>query len=1453
MKSALPSNPAKKLEVPYQYFMLSKDAQLAFEDIVQLAAQICRTPMAMINLIDDGKLHFQATVGLELTEIAKNEGLCQICLQERDLVIIADTLNDRRSQDNPAVISYPFARFYAGIPLILSGGEAIGTLAVIDQKPRKITIEQIEALQALARQLISNLELLYTINKSKQSKGKYQSKQTKISVKQDQLTKFFENAPTAVHYLNAKGVIIWANQAILNLLGYSQSEYVSQNIADFYLEKEQLKEIFQKIAVNESNQKNEAKIRCKNGAIKYILIDWHGEWENGKLVKICCLINDITEYKQAALERDRFFTTSLELICIAGFDGYFKQINREFEKTLGYNQVQLLAIPFLNFIHPEDQKATIAVVEQLKQGLPVGDFENRYRCQDGSYKWLSWKSISLIEEGLIYATARDVTAIKRSAIALKEGEERWQLALRGNNDGIWDWNLETNQVFFSARWKEMLGFTDDEISNHLDEWIVRVHPEDFPKVIQAINEHFDKKTLFYINEHRILCKDGSYKWILDRGQALWNDRGEPIRMVGSHTDITERKQAEVLLKERQKSLSQQEELLRKVLNAIPIGVWITDKQGKILQANPAAYQIWGIKKENINLANLNFGLTTPDNLNTNQFKAWWTDTGKAIEFQEWAPYLAINKGEVILNECIDIQRFDRSRKTILNSAIPLKNDGQEIIGAIVVNQDITEQQIVKQALWENQRLFQQIADATPEIIYLYDLIADRNIYVNQQITELLGYSTAKIQQIEGISKKLVHPEDLPKLQANFKRLAEAKDGDVVETEYRMQHANGEWCWLISRDIVFSRTPEGLPHQILGTATDITQRKQAEVELREMSMALANAVEGISRLDSNGYYRSVNKAYAHACGYEPEEMIGMLWQKTLHPEDLEKLTNAYQEMLAKGKVEVEVRGIRKDGSHFYKHLVMVAAYNKEKQFIGHHCFMKDISERMESEQKIREQAALLDIATDAIFVKDINSKILFWSQGAERLYGWTAEEAIGKNADDFLYKNPINHQQIKQALLEKGKWQGELRKVTKNGQDIVVESRWTLVYDETGNPKSILVVNTDITEKKQLEAQFLRAQRMESLGTLASGIAHDLNNILAPILMAVQLLELQLKDERSMRLLPILKSNAKRGAELVKQVLSFGRGIQGDRTILQVRHLVTEIRHIFKETFPKSIELYCDLSAELWTVLGDATQLHQVLMNLCVNARDAMPDGGTLSICAENIMIDENYAKLNIDARVGPYIVVTISDTGMGIPAEIIDRIFEPFFTTKELGKGTGLGLSTVIGIIKSHGGFVNVYSEPKKGTAFKIYLPAIEAQETQQTEETQLPQGSGELILVVDDEAAIRDITITSLETHGYKVISACDGEQAIPTYRQNKDKISVVLLDMMMPNLDGYHTINELQKINPNLKIIAMSGLTANSVNAEATSKQVKGFLSKPFTAEELLVTLQEVLQKKAKKQSNQ
>lgn len=429
------------------------------------------------------------------------------------------------------------------------------------------------------------------------------------------------------------------------------------------------------------------------------------------------------------------------------------------------------------------------------------------------------------------------------------------------------------------------------------------------------------------------------------------------------------------------------------------------------------------------------------------------------------------------------------------------------------------------------------------------------------------------------------------------------------------------------------------------------------------------------------------------------------------------------------------------------------------------------ERKRAEQKIREQAALLDIATDAIFVRDLKNKILFWNQGAETLYGWKAEEVIGKDATKLLCPQATQIKELMQILITQGEWQGELEQITKSGQKIVVASRWTLVRDvprglahvrDRQTPKSILVVNTDITQKKQLEAQFLRAQRMESIGTLAGGIAHDLNNVLAPILMTAQLLETQLHDQRSQRLLPIVVANAKRGAALVKQVLSFARGLEGDRTVIQVKHLILEIQQIAKETFPKSIELSTDIGQNLWTVSGDATQLHQVLMNLSVNARDAMPDGGTLSISASNLVIDENYTRMNLEATVGAYIVITVADTGIGIPPAILDRIFEPFFTTKVLGKGTGLGLSTVVGIIKSHGGFVNVHSEVGKGTQFKVYLPASEVIETTELEEVESPTGHGELILVVDDEAAIREITETSLLTYNYKVLTASDGIEAI-------------------------------------------------------------------------------------------
>lgn len=503
---------------------------------------------------------------------------------------------------------------------------------------------------------------------------------------------------------------------------------------------------------------------------------------------------------------------------------------------------------------------------------------------------------------------------------------------------------------------------------------------------------------------------------------------------------------------------------------------------------------------------------------------------------------------------------------------------------------------------------------------------------------------------------------------------------------------------------------------------------------------------------------------------------------------------------------------------------------------------ELTERKQAEQKILEQAALLDVATDAIVVQDLENKIVFWNKSAERLYGWKVEQALALNANKLLYKDP--NPKLEEALHQvnlTGEWYGELIQVQKDGKEIIVETRWSLVRDQQGNPKSILTVNTDITEKKQLEAQLLRAQRLESLGTLASGIAHDLNNILAPMLMSAQLLQMKISDERKDRLLQTLETNAQRGAALVKQVLSFARGVEGKRTILQLRHLILEIQQFANQTFPKSIEFSTDIASDLWTIFGDTTQLHQVLMNLIINARDAMPNGGVLSISAENFFVDQTYVRMNLEASIGPHIVITVRDTGIGMPPEIVDRIFDPFFTTKEVGRGTGLGLSTVLGILKSHSGFINVSSTIGKGTQFQVFLKAIPQNQTPPTEDLELPAGNGELILVVDDEATICEITKTTLERYNYQVMTVSDGIGAIALYAQHRDKISVVLIDMMMPGIDGLTTIRALQKMNPLVKVISSSGLVDSKQLARTSG--IKTFLSKPYTVKQLLETLHNIL----------
>jgi PAS domain S-box-containing protein len=760
--------------------------------------------------------------------------------------------------------------------------------------------------------------------------------------------------------------------------------------------------------------------------------------------------------------------------------------------------------------------------------------------------------------------------------------------------------------------------------------------------------------------------------------------------------------------------------------------------------------------------------------------------------------------------------------------------------------DNLEQLVAKRTeeLRESESRFRQLAEQSSEVFWFVGLNPERTLHVSPAVEAIWGLNAERFCRSPRTWVSSLHPDDRTRVEAALEALL-AGQSARLEVECRVIRPDGSMRWVV---VVCTpiRDEDGETVRIGGMAKDISERKRAE-EGNASSLALLRATldstaDGILTIGPERQILSYNEAFVRMWRL-PAELLAtrndslalqcVLDQLQTPEHFLAKVCDLYEHPLAESFDVLEF----KDGRVFERFSRPMLA---EGEAAGRVWSFRDITERRKTERQITEQAAFLDKAQDAILNCDLEGRVIFWNKGAERMYGWTREEALGRKFADIVCAAPEPFARSVKAVLERGEFSDETEHMTKHRHKLIVEVRRTLIRDDDGHPKSMLAIMTDISGRKKIEAQFMRAQRMESLGTLAGGIAHDLNNSLAPILMVADLLRLRYPAET--KLVDTVEASAKRGAGMVRQLLTFAKGAEGERLQVNSQRLLGEMAKIIEGTFPKNIQLRTAYAKDLHGIVGDTTQLHQVLLNLCVNARDAMPSGGTLTLEAENREIDAAYAGSVPDAKPGRYVVWRVTDTGTGIPPEVLEHIFEPFFSTKGPDKGTGLGLSTVIGIVKGHGGFIQIYSVPEQGSTFAVYLPADKPCESCASAPP-FPgatlNGQGETLLVVDDEANVRQAAHAVLTSLNFKVITAANATEALVHVSEKRSELRTVITDLHMPGVDGLTFTRVLKGMLPGVAVIVASGRFEERERKLFRRLGVTALLNKPFTQQKLLEAL--------------
>ncbi|MGO9121020.1 MAG: PAS domain S-box protein [Desulfomonilaceae bacterium] len=1135
-----------------------------------------------------------------------------------------------------------------------------------------------------------------------------------------------------------------------------------------------------------------------------------------------------------------------------GKNGVILEANLAAASLLGVEKGLLIGKPLASFVNQEDGDALHlhfrrVLATQSKQTCDV-----QIPKKDGNQVFVHLESQSIRnQDGLpdrFRTAAFDITDSKTAERELQGSRERYRAVFDNAAIGI---DLVDDQGRFidaNAALLNMLGYTEEELRQLTKDDIT--HPDDREISKSKLDAIVRGEINSYRIEKRFIKKDGSVTWADISVSCIQDSEGKYVATVGLIADITDRKQSEDALLESEQQLSQ-------IINFQPDATCAIDREGRVIAWNRAMEDMTGVPaQEMIGKGNYEYALPFYGTR-----RPVLVDLVLVRNEEILKNYSILEDGEGILTAETEISGPLGRNLIQWGKATPLYDTQGKIIGGIVSIRDITERKKAEEELRKSREVLELALKGADLGLWDMDVLKCSGT-VNERAAQMVGYTLDEIEPTLGFFLDLVHPDDKSRV---MELLASTLKGqiDFFEVEFRVLAKSGEWRWIYDRGKIVERDGSGSAVRMAGTFMDNTERKRSEEDLREANEVFYTFADQLPAKvfikDHNSHLEYINKFLREV--NDSEDWIGHDASEYFPPDAANMVLADDKKVFLEGQLVREEWIPDKKGVKRLWETRKFPIYREGKPpLLGGVSI--DITDRKRVEEALRESSERLELALGGadLGLWDWNLKTgrAIWDERAMEMLGYMRGEVEFNLSFWKSSVHPEDWPKVSDTLNQhmEGRlpiYETEYRIRCKSGGWKWILARGKVVgYDTDGKPLRMVGTSLDITQRKsaeedreRLKAQLLQAQKMEAIGTLAGGVAHDFNNLLTAVMGFSELL-LAEKDPKHPEYADLQKifQAARNGADLVQRLLMFSRKAEPKPVPMNLNKQIVQVEKMLRRIIPRMIDIKLELSADLPDIDADMSQIEQVLMNLAVNARDAMPDKGTLTVKTQAATVDDEYCRLHLVAKPGDYVLLEISDTGHGMDKETIEHIFEPFFTTKEMGRGTGLGLAMVHGTVTQHNGHVTVQSEIGKGTTFRVYLPALPASvESEVADSGVMPAFGTETLLLVEDEDFIRELGARILTKQGYTVLQVENGKEALDLFQKERSRISLVILDLIMPEMGGTECLKELLKIDPNVRVLIASGYSADVSVKETTEMGAKGFVTKPFRVKQLLRDVRKVL----------